>query len=95
MENIEELAPPNTIHNATRAMEIARIWLVDCGQHVRLSGDLWDDPAAWGMMLVDLAKHVANAYEQNGKDKEEVLKRIVDGFNAEICSSTDDPSPLT
>ena len=24
----------------------------------------WQDPANWGMMLVDLAQHIANAYDQ-------------------------------
>ena len=75
-------------------MELARIWIVDGNQHVAINGNLWDDPAAWGLMLVDLAKHVANAYAKEGRNKQEVLNRILDGFNAEIQSPTDDPAPL-
>jgi len=55
---IQELAPPHSIHGASKAMELARIWIVDENQHVSISGNLWRDPAAWGLMLVDLAKHI-------------------------------------
>jgi hypothetical protein len=95
MKNIEELNPPHTIQNASRAMELARIWIVDGSQHVAISRNLWDDPAAWGLMLVDLAKHVANAYAKEGRDKQEVLNRILEGFNAETQSTTDDPTPCS
>lgn len=91
MSNVEELKPPASIHDADRAMELARVWLVDGNPHVSISGNLWDDPAAWGLMLVDLAKHVANAYEKDGKDREAALNRILDGFRAEMESPTDEP----
>ena len=42
-------------------------------------------------MLVDLAHHVANAYEQGaGTDRLEALARIREGFDAEWESSTDE-----
>jgi hypothetical protein len=44
-------------------------------------------------MLVDLAKHVASAYQQtSGKDFDDVLKRIKEGFDAEWVAATDKPS---
>jgi hypothetical protein len=44
-------------------------------------------------MLVDLAEHVANAYEQTtGEYREGVLKRIKEGFDAEWSRATDDPT---
>jgi len=50
----------------------------------------WKDPAAWGLMLVDLARHVANSYEQNeGRDRQEVLARIKAGFDADWPSEYD------
>ena len=30
---------------------------------------LWADAGNWGIMLVDLARHVANAYEQDGRGR--------------------------
>jgi hypothetical protein len=94
MSKIEELQPPATIHRASRAMELARIWIVDGKQHVAIHGKLWEDPAAWGLMLMDLAGHVANAYAQNGHDREVVLERILQGFRAECHSPTDEPKAL-
>jgi hypothetical protein len=76
-------------------MEIARIWIVDKKQQVVLSGNLWSDPAAWGLMLVDLARHVANAYESQGRDREEVLQLIREAVGAEWNSPTDEPEQLT
>ena len=94
MSEIKELQPPHTIHGASKAMELARIWIVDGNQHVSISGNLWKDPAAWGLMLVDLAKHVANAYAQHGENREATLNRIFAGFLAEIKSATDEPGPI-
>jgi len=43
-------------------------------------------------MLVDLARHVANAYEQlRGGSREEMLSRIREGFEAEWTHPTDEP----
>jgi len=42
-------------------------------------------------MLVDLAQHVANAYAQEGRSRDEVLKRIKEGFDAEWHAPTDEP----
>jgi hypothetical protein len=42
-------------------------------------------------MLVDLAKHLANVYEQaEGRDRREVLERIKLGFDAVWESPTDE-----
>jgi hypothetical protein len=62
MANISELARPPGVQEAAGAMEIARVWNVDKRLQVVLSGNLWADPAAWGLLLVDLARHAANAY---------------------------------
>jgi Domain of unknown function (DUF5076) len=58
---------------------------------VNLDAGVWKDPAAWGILLADLARHVAHAYEQNaGLDKRTTLERIKDGFGAEFESPTDE-----
>jgi hypothetical protein len=56
-----------------------------------LRHDAWEDPAAWGLMLVDIARHVARAHGQEGEDEEEVFQRILAGFHAEIQLPTDTP----
>ena len=49
-------------------MEVARIWAAHGRQHVHIRTGLWEDPGAWGIMLVDLARHAANIYEQEKTD---------------------------
>jgi len=90
---LKELPIPPAAASATQAVEIARAWIVDHKQHVTLNAPAWKDPAAWGMFLVDLAKHVANSYQQSeGRDTVEVLTRIKAGFDAEWSHATDTPT---
>ena len=83
------LPVPPAVSGASKAMEMARIWLVDGNQHVVLTPNLWKDSASWGLMLVDLARHVASAYESQGNDRAAVLRRIRDAFDAEWGHPTD------
>ena len=74
------------------AFEVARIWVAEGNPHVALRPDAWDDPAAWGLLLVDLARHLARGYHQaSGRPPEEALARIRAGFDAEWESATDEP----
>jgi hypothetical protein len=88
-EKIEQLPPPPTLEHAERAMEMARVWIVDGHQHVVLSQNLWRDPGSWGLMLVDIARHVASAYAARGdRDRAAVLERIREAFDAEWSHPT-------
>ena len=86
-----ELLIPPIAQRDRQAMEIARIWAAEGDQHVSLRAGIWPDPAYWGLMLADLAQHVANAYAQEGRSRDEVLKRIKEGFDAEWHAPTDEP----
>jgi hypothetical protein len=89
----QELPIPSAASRDNRAIELARIWAAGGKQHVSLATGIWDDPAAWGIMLVDLAKHVANAYAQTtGAMESETLQRIKEGFDAEWNTATDRPT---
>jgi hypothetical protein len=85
----KSLPEPESIADSDSAMEIARIWIADHEQHVILSEHQWSDPGAWGMMLVDLARHVAKDYARRGFSEFEVLKKIKEAFEAEWGHSTD------
>jgi len=82
------LPPPPAVDDAEQAIELARIWAVDGSQHVTINVHLWKDPAAWGMMLVDFARHVADAYSESGMTEEEALSRIKAGLDAEWTHRT-------
>ena len=86
------LSIPDTVSEDSDAAEIARVWAASGKQHISLRVGVWKDPAAWGVFLVDLARHAANAYQQDeGRDRQHVLSRIKEGFNAEWDSPTDEP----
>jgi len=52
---------------------------------------VWKEPEAWGMMLADLARHIAAAFEQSEKrDPMEMLARIKAAFETEIESPTEE-----
>lgn len=88
-----ELPIPGPAALDSGAIEILRVWAVGGKQHVSLAPGLWEDPASWGIMLVDLARHVARAYEQSrGTSRASTLQRLKEGFDAEWASPTDFPS---
>jgi hypothetical protein len=90
---MKELSIPPAAASARESAEIARIWIVEGRQHVTLQARAWKDPAAWGLLLVDLAKHVANAYEQlEGLDRQQTLARIKAGLDAEWDHATGEPT---
>ena len=86
------LLVPSIAQRDPRAIELARIWSAEGAQHISLRPDVWKDPGAWGILLVDLAKHVANAlHEQSGRDPASTLQRIRAAFDAEWGHATDEP----
>jgi len=50
---------------------------------------VWQDPSAWGLMLVDLARHAAESLRGRWTRRDEVLFRIRAGFDAEWSTPTD------
>jgi len=90
--NDSELQIPEAAVAVSDAVEILRIWIADGSQHVSLRTGVWDDPAAWGLMLADLARHVANAYAAAGMDRAEALRRVYQGLQVEMQSPTDEPT---
>jgi hypothetical protein len=75
------------------SFEVMRVWIANQGQHVSIRSGAWEDPFAWGIVLADLARHVALAHEmQDSKvDKDAFLERLLEGFHAEIDNPTDEP----
>ena len=88
MSEIEELPIPGEVVTASQKAEMARIWIADGDQVVTISSRMWDDPGAWGLMLVDFAKHVAQAYEAKGLSATEALAQIRAAMDAEWAEPT-------
>src|SRR5437879_1023579 len=93
MAQSDQLQIPDPAKYDPRSFELLRVWVANEGQHVSLRAEVWKDPAAWGVMLCDLMRHIANAYQQDqGLDLATTLQRIKAGLDAELSSPTDRPS---
>lgn len=89
------LDPPPVADANPEAVEILRVWAAPgAGQQLALR-TTWRDPGAWGLLLVDIARHAAQAYAREGQNREDVLHRIRQLFDAEWESPTDPAEDLT
>jgi hypothetical protein len=75
------------------SFEVMRVWIAEQGQHVSIQSGAWEDPFAWGIVLADLARHIALAHQlqKEGTDTDAFLERLLEGFQAEIDNPTDEP----
>jgi hypothetical protein len=55
-----QLAIPDVAGRHAKSFKILRLWIADHNQQVSLRGGVWEDPAAWGLML---AQHLVNTYQ--------------------------------
>jgi len=83
--------PPVAQRDKT-SFELIRVWIAEQNQHVSIRTGVWEDPAYWGMMLADLAQHIANAHsmQDDSIEFDTFLDRLRDGFDAEMDAPTDD-----
>ena len=90
-----ELQVPPNARSDKNARELVRAWAAHGGLHCSLNVDNWGDNerVAWGILLTDIVRHVANAmYEQKGWSKEETIREIRRVLNAELDAPTAEPS---
>lgn len=77
------------------AAEVLRVWAKpDAPQQLTLQVT-WDDPGAWGLLLVDIARHAAKAYSDRRWSESGAFERMMALFKAELGSPTDDPMQLS
>lgn len=85
MSDRDALIVPAAVQVDPNAYELVRIWIANNEQHVSLRSGVWEDPAAWGIMLADLARHVAEIYKRDaGREVSATLQRIMAGIHAEL-----------
>lgn len=87
-----DLGTPNEVESDPNAIEILRAWVAGGGLVCALRPDAWNEPAAWGIVLADAARHIANATQQlTGADPTDTLAQITSIFNRELIAPTDTP----
>jgi hypothetical protein len=92
MSQKDALPIPAAASRDPRSLEILRVWIANGEQHVALSFGMWEEPAAWGLLLADLARHIAEAHAQqdNKVDAEDFLEQLRSGMEAELDGPTDE-----
>ena len=77
MAQSDQLRVPEPARTDAKSFELLRVWIAHQDQHISMRVGVWKEPEHWGMMLADLARHIAAAFEQSEKrDPEETLARI-------------------
>ncbi len=94
MSQKDSLPIPAAASRDPRSLEVLRVWIANGEQHVALAFGMWQDPAAWGLLLADLAQHIAEAHAQQDEevDAEDFLEQIRAGMEAELDAPTDEVS---
>jgi hypothetical protein len=80
-----EIAPPPGVLHSADAREVLRCWIKDDSLHVSFSpGAFVGSAETWGMLLSDVGRHIAEAFEQEKWDTLTSAKsRMKEMFDAE------------
>jgi len=91
---MKTLVIPPVAQRDDKAIQMISGWIAEQGLHCTLNVGMWDsqgrnEPAAWGIMLADVIRHVANALqESNGSDSTETALQIVESLQVEFKDPT-------
>lgn len=74
-----------------RSLEVLGVWTAPGQPQEVTLRTTWKGAGAWGQLLADIARHVAKAYANEGRNEPEVLARIQQFSNGEFSRPTDTP----
>jgi len=84
--------PPAALRDRD-ALELARVWVAERGLHCALKVGLYAgdgvarETAAWGIILADMAGHVADALSVEGMgSRADLLEALIESFNIEAAA---------
>ena len=93
--NKNELDLPPVASENPAATEVLRVWAAPGSPQQLTLRTTWKNAGAWGLLLADVARHAALAYQKEGRDPQEVLGQIHKFWKAEWESPTDEPKDVT
>ncbi|MDO9489832.1 MAG: DUF5076 domain-containing protein [Sphingomonadaceae bacterium] len=88
---MKELVIPAAAARDPQAVEVIRAWIAERGLHCSLNVGMYgeDETRAWGILLADAARHVANALSSSGQCAHHVaLDQIRASFTRELDKPT-------
>lgn len=82
---------PDAAFNDEDSVEMLRVWIASKGLHCSMKVGMYKEQLkipeeqAWGRILADVARHLANALESGyGADAQSSLRCIQESFNSEL-----------
>lgn len=86
---MKELIIPRAAQCDPESWEVMRAWVAENGLHIMLNIGVYDahdvrEEEAWGMILADAARHIADALVSMGRDKDVALAEIRRRFETEL-----------
>lgn len=92
---MQERPIPEAVSRDPNSVEMLRVWIAEKKLHCSLKVGMYQESmqipeeVAWGTILADVARHLANAlHDGYGHDRAAALRRIGDKFLDEIDRST-------
>jgi hypothetical protein len=83
---VKTLNVPNEVLEMEDADEIVRVWIGEGDSVVTLDDLFGDDLEAWGMVIADIAVHIARMKSLDGAVSEiETLKAIEQGYRGRLA----------
>jgi hypothetical protein len=90
----ELVIPPAALADE-RAVEMLRVWIANRGLHCSLNIGHWqphqgvEEDLAWGRVLADAIRHIANAlHAEHGTAPEETVRRVFKAMEVELGEPT-------
>jgi hypothetical protein len=90
------LVTPPAAQRDENSTQMLSAWIAENGLHCTLNVGMWsgagiNEPAAWGKLLADVARHIGNAmHEQTGANATSVVDSVVRAFVEELGEPTTD-----
>jgi hypothetical protein len=88
----KQLAIPTAAAKDAQSFELIRVWIAQQSQQITLRAGVWQEPAAWGVMLADLARNIVQIHTEADEevDAEAFLAGLLEGFDNEIEAVLDE-----
>lgn len=87
------LAVPSEVVADAKAREVLRAWVANGGLVCALRPETWADVVAWGIVLADVTRHVANAVKDlRGDDPTATVTKMREAYNSELADPTAEPT---
>ncbi len=72
-------------------VDLLRVWLIGDDLECEVRAAVFDNPALWGNVLADLARHVAFGLQQEeSRDPGDTLRAILETFTEELSDTPRD-----